>query len=277
MQNLAIQNKYKTETSCEHEKIMPFPLTKTIEREVSSLIEQYQASGDKNLLESVMQRNQGLLHSILRRFSYLPDPYEDLLQVANLGLIKAVQRFDAQRGIKFSSYATAIVDGEIRHHLRDSVLMKQPRWLRKLERDIDTASLELRHQLKRNPTIEEIAKKVNINADGVLEILKYSAAAKLHSIDDDLNRENLLEGISTEKIANQHYESFTLPIEDKIAIEEALGTLTILHKKIVYLLFYKELTQAEIAKLLGLNQKKVSRESIKALDRLRAVLNTKIF
>ena len=277
MQNLAIKNDHKSEAARGHDKILPFPLTKSIEEEIIALIEQYQATGDENLLETIIRRNQGLLHSILRRFTYFPDPYEDLLQVANLGLIRAVQRFDTKRGIKFSSYATAIVDGEIRHHLRDTVLMKQPRWLRNLEKVIEAASLELSRKLKRRPTIEEIAKKVNIQVEGVREIFKYSAAARLHSIDDDLNRENLLDGISTEKIASQHYESFTLPIEDRIAIEEALATLSSLHKKIVYLLFYKELTQTEIAKVLGLNQRKVSRESTKALDRLRAVLKTKIF
>jgi len=253
-----------------------FPATEKAENNNRSLIEQYQVNGDKEALENLLARNQGLLHTVLRRFPYLADPYEDLLQVANLGLIKAVQRFDLDRGLEFSSYAMAIVDGEVRHYLRDSVLMRQPRWLRKAEKNIELASVELSRKLKRTPTISELALAVNISEDGVLEILKYCAANGVYSVDDE-NIENLQKPIDAGNIKSQHYESFVLPIEDKIALDQALDALTVFQKKIVYLLFYKDLTQTEVAKELGLNQRKVSRESAKALNRLRAVLNTKIF
>src|SRR5674536_380210 len=94
------------------------------------LLAAYADTGSSATLDEVVRRNQNLLHHILKRVAYASDPYEDLLQVANLGLIKAAQRFDAERGVRFSTYATAIVDGELRHHLRDSLLMKQPRWVK---------------------------------------------------------------------------------------------------------------------------------------------------
>ena len=79
-----------------------------------------------------------------------------MLQVANLGLIKAAQRFDAERGVKFSTYATAVVDGELRHHLRDSLLLRQPRWVKKVYAQIQEKSNELIKKLDRPPTIAEL-------------------------------------------------------------------------------------------------------------------------
>lgn len=256
--------------------VIKFPNTEKTEINNKSLIERYQKNGDKKALESILTRNQGLLHTVLRRFPYFADPYEDLLQVANLGLIKAVQRFDLNRGNEFSSYASAIVDGEVRHYLRDSVLMRQPRWLRNAEKNIELASVELCRKLKRTPTIKELAQEVNISEDGVLEILRYCAANGVYSVDDD-SGDRLQRPIDAGNIKSQHYESFLLPIEDKIALDQALEALSAFQKKLVYLLFYKDLTQTEVAEELGLNQRKVSRESAKALSRLRAALNTKIF
>lgn len=247
------------------------------ENENKRLVEEYQRTRNISILEKIVDSNQGLLHSVLHRFSYFPDPYEDLLQVANLGLIKAVQRFDPSRGVEFSSYATAIVDGEIRHYLRDNVLMRQPRWLRKAEKNIEKTSVDLTGKLKRRPTLKELANAVNISEQGVLEILVASASAGLHLIDDPIDRERLNQPFHAGAIRSQHHESFSLPIEDRIALEEALASLGSFHRKIVYLLFYRDLTQSEVAKELGLNQRKVSRESAKALDRLKVVLNTRIF
>ena len=132
-------------------------------------------------LDEIVRRNQNLLHHILKRFAYAGDPYEDLLQVANLGLIKAAQRFDADRGVRFSTYATAIVDGELRHHLRDSLLMRQPRWVKKIYREIQAKSNELMHKLGRPPEVAELAEALNINEAGILEVMSLYARIDLHS------------------------------------------------------------------------------------------------
>ncbi|MFA5801810.1 MAG: sigma-70 family RNA polymerase sigma factor [Thermoleophilia bacterium] len=257
--------------------VLDFPRNEKAERKNESLTAEYQVSRDQAVLEKIITRNQGLLHAVLRRFKYFPDPYEDLLQVANLGLIKAVQRFDCNRGVGFSSYATALVDGEVRHYLRDNVLMRQPRWLRAAEKRIEDASIELNRKLKRPPTLKELALEVNISEEGILEILRVVASVGLHPVDDMDSHEGVNAQPDANVVRSLHYESFVLPIEDKIALQEALDALSSLHKKIVYLLFYKDLTQTQVARELGLSQRKVSRESAKALGRLKTVMNTKIF
>ncbi len=253
-----------------------FPQPASESRRNTELVSEYRKSREPGLLELIVRRNQGLLHAVLARFSYFPDPYEDLLQVANLGLIKAVQRFDPGRGTEFSSYATAVIDGEVRHYLRDNVLMRQPRWLRKLEKQIEAASAELTRKLKRPPTLKEISRAVNITEEGVIEVLRTSAAARLHPVDD------LPDGAGRHdpdagRVHSLRYESFSLPVEDRILLEQALDALGVFHHKIIFLLFYRGLTQTEAAAEMGLSQRQVSRESARALDRLRAILNTKIF
>lgn len=258
-------------------ELIDLPSSAGVERKNEELATAYQESRDPDLLAKLVEQNQGLLHSILRRFKYFPDPYEDLLQVANLGLIKAVQRFDTTRGVEFSSYATAIIDGEVRHYLRDSVLMRQPRWLRAAERRIEDASVELSRKLKRPPNLTEVSDAVNISEEGVLEILRISASVGLHPVDDmDLHDGSCWQPDS-DVVRSLRYESFVLPIEDKIAVHDALDALSAFQRKLVYLLFYKDLTQTQVAQELGITQRKVSRESAKALGRLKTVLNTKIF
>lgn len=257
--------------------VVEFSRGRKVERGNEELVDQYQRSKDTTILEKIVSGNQGLLHAVLKRFSYFPDPYEDLLQVANLGLIKAIQRFDKSNGAGFSSYATAIVDGEVRHHLRDSVLMRQPRWLRKTEKKIEEVSIEFTRKHKRPPTLTELSEAVNISEDGILEIMRVYASVSLHSVDDPMTSERLQSGPDASVVRSRHYESFSLPIEDRIVLEDAIDALSVFQKKIVYLLFYKDLTQAEVAEEMGLSQRKVSRESAKALDRLKTILNTKIF
>jgi len=266
-----------TRETAREAKVVEFPRSKKTDFRNEEMVEQFQKTRDPDILENIIANNQGLLHSILRRFSYFPDPYEDLLQVANLGLIKAVHRYDPSNGAVFSSYATAVVDGEVRHHLRDTVLMRQPRWLRKTEKRIEEVSTELTRKLKHPPSIRELSEAVNISEQGILEIMRVYANVSLHSVDDPITRERLQSGPDSSMISSRHYENFSLPIEDKIIIEEALNALSAFQKKIVYLLFYKDLTQAEVAEEMGMTQRKISRESAKALGRLKVILNTKIF
>ena len=241
------------------------------------LLAAYAETASSTTLDEIVRRNQNLLHHILKRFAYARDPYEDLLQVANLGLIKAAQRFDAERGVRFSTYATAIVDGELRHHLRDSLLMRQPRWVKKVYHEIQAKSNELMHKLGRPPEVSELARALNINEAGILEVMNLYARLDLHSHNEPFAPDELSEGADPRTVRHLRHESFALPIEDRITLYDALDKLSAVQRRLVYLLFFKELTQTEVADELGLTQKKVSRESIKALGRLKQLLGRKVF
>ena len=224
-----------------------------------------------------MRRNQNLLHHILKRFAYANEPYEDLLQVANLGLIKAAQRYDPDRGVRFSTYATAIVDGELRHHLRDSLLMRQPRWVKKIYHEIQAKSNELMHKLGRPPEVSELAEALNINEAGILEVTNLYARIELHSRNEPFSPGELSIGADRSVVHSLRPESFALPIEDRIALYGALDKLSAFQRRLIYLLFFKDLTQSEVADELGMTQKKVSRESIKALGKLKQLMGRRVF
>jgi RNA polymerase sigma factor, sigma-70 family len=245
--------------------------------ENEQLLAAYTETGSTATLDEIVRRNQNLLHHILKRFAYAGDPYEDLLQVANLGLIKAAQRFDAARGVRFSTYATAIVDGELRHHLRDSLLMRQPRWVKKVYHEIQAKSTELMHKLGRPPEVSELARALNINEAGILEVMNLYARIDLHSRNEPFAPGELDEGADPRMVHSLRRESFALPIEDRIALYDALDKLSAFQRRLIYLLFFKQLTQTEAADELGLTQKKVSRESIKALGRLKQLLGRRVF
>ncbi len=239
------------------------------------LVERYQ-SGDLRALDLLLEVNQGLLHHTLKRFSWTTEPYEDLFQLARIGLMKAAQRFDASRGHAFTTYAVAIVDGEVRHHLRDSLLVRQPRWAHALYTRIQDAQSSFFQQHHRSPTIAELAEKVNIQAEGVLEIIRVYGAISLHSFDEPLNASSD-DALDKSLVKAIRPQNFSLPVEDRILLYDALRVLSDLQKRIICLVFFGDLTQQQVADEMGLTQRTVSREQVKALDRLKSLLNTKLF
>jgi RNA polymerase sigma-B factor len=241
------------------------------------LLAEYASTRSPATLDELVRRNQRLLHHILKRFSFSQEPYEDLLQVANLGLIKAAQRFDPEKGAKFSSYATAMVDGELRHHLRDCLLLRQPRWVKKVYGQIQEKSNELMHALGRPPDMGELAAALNIAEEGILEVLRCYARIELHSRNEPYDLEELSAEPDANVIRSLRPESFSLPIEDRISLHQAIERLSAFQRRLIYLLFFKDLTQHEVALEMGLSQRKVSREQGKALVQLKQLLTRKVF
>ena len=245
--------------------------------ENEKLIAEYAVGRSVDVLDKIVRRNQRLLHYILKRFAYADEPYEDMLQVANIGLIKAAQRFDSARGVRFSTYATAIVDGELRHHLRDTLLMRQPRWVKRVYAQIQAATNDLVHELGRPPQLSELAERLNIDGDGILEVTNLYARIDLHSQNEPFGDEDMHFQVDQSRMRSLRLESFALPLEDKLVLYDAMDKLSAFQRRLIYLLFFREFTQHEVAEQLGLTQKKISRESIKALCRLKEVLNRKVF
>jgi len=243
------------------------------------LLEAYRDRGDRRAIERILSLNAKILKSLVRRYANCSgEPYEDLLQVGYLGLIKAVNGYNTTSGAKFSSYAYAMVDGELRHHLRDTQLVKRPRWARSLYAKVAEANVRLTAELGRPPVVEEIALEVNVTAEGVIELMRLFAETRVVSLDSSggLEEEASAEGcggggggVDVSLIRSVEYESFSLPLEDRIVLEQALESLTELQRKVVYLFFYKDLTQTEIGRRLSLPQRKVSRVIAAATKAMR--------
>jgi RNA polymerase sigma-B factor len=222
--------------------------------EVVRLIEAYRERGDRAAVERILTMHGKLLNHIVRRHaSSSGETYEDLLQVGYVGLIKAVNGYRIDSGAKFDSYAYSMIEGEIRHHLRDTGLVKKPRWARSLYSRVSEATNRLTAELGRPPLVDEVAREVNVSEKGVLELMKLYLDTNVTSLDEGE------EGVDVSAIRSLHHESFSLPIEDRIQLEEAFESLTELQRKVIYLFFYKDLSQTEIGRMLGLPQRKISR------------------
>ena len=233
---------------------------------VIRLIEAHRQRDDRRAIERIFSLNAKILNHIVRRYARSSnEPYEDLLQVGYVGLMKAVKGYNLDSEARFSSYAYSMIEGEIRHHLRDSALLKKPRWARSLHARISEASSRLTAELGRPPLVEEVAREVNITPEGVSELMKLFSNTDVMSLDSGEDGE-----VDVSAIKSLHYQTFSLPVEDRILLEQALDSLTELQRKVVYLFFYKDLCQTEIGKKLGLSQRKTSRTVASALKVLKS-------
>lgn len=234
------------------------------DRRILRLLQDFR-EGDERALERIFDEHGRLLSHVVRRYSRSSgESYEDLLQVGYLGLIKAVRGYElreAESGARFSSYAYAMIDGELRHHFRDTGLVKRPRWARSLYARVSEATARLSAELGRPPLPEEVAREANVTPEGVVELFKLFSDTEVSSLDNS-------EEADLSAIKSLQYETFALPVEDRILLEESLQSLSELQRKVVYLFFYKDLSQTEIGRRLGLPQRKVSRiiaSSVKSL------------
>jgi RNA polymerase sigma-B factor len=240
------------------------------------LVEAYRETGNRRAVEQILAMHGKILNHIVRRHaSSSSEPYEDLLQVGYVGLIKAIGGYDTDSDAKFSSYAYAMIDGELRHHFRDTALLKRPRWARSLYARISKTTARLTSELGRPPLIEEIAKDVNVTPEGVVEVMKLFLDTNVSSLDALVGGTGLHgdEGPNLPAIKSLQYEAFSLPVEDRILLEQGLESLSELQQRVVYLFFYKDLSQTEIGKRLGLPQRKVSRVIASAIESLKEKLS----
>ncbi len=231
-----------------------------------ALFREYRATGNPVLHARICAAYAPLVERIARMYRSSGEPLEDLVQVGYVGLLLAVNRFDPDRGVKFQTYASHLIAGEIRHYLRDQVgVVRRPRWLGKLSRELDRTVERLQREKGKLPTVEEIAQAMNIAPEGVREIFHARAAQSPLSLDGA--REERIR-----RIRHLRYESFQLPVEDRITVQQAMERLTELQRKVLYLLFYQDLTETEAARRLRISQRHVSRVMHKALRQMAQLL-----
>lgn len=224
----------------------------------------------KKITDVQIAEYQPLVKNISYKFINSGEPLEDLEQVGYVGLINAFNLYSQKRGVKFETYATWLISGEIRHYIRDKhQAVKIPRWMLKLNKKIDEFMISYKKENNRFPSLSELSEEFNLTEEGIEEILKARDAVQIISLDQEQRNYNSDTYPKIEKIKSKNYENFKLPIEDIIVLRNALKKLKKLQRKVIYYIFEKDLTQTKTARKLGISQRKVSRIKESALKELR--------
>lgn len=219
-------------------------------------------NGDNNALSILVEENIGLVRSIALRFMGRGADYEDLCQIGHIGLIKAIRNFDSSRGTAFSTYAVPLIMGEIKRFLRDDGDIKIGRELKRKGAVLYGAKEKFISENKCDPTVSQLASLCGFTEEEVVEALNATSSVVSFSeqIGEDGTLEDLL-GID-----------FTPEINEKIALRQAIEKLPQPEKEIIFLRYYKGLTQSETGKILKMTQVTISRKEAKALDLLKSEL-----
>ncbi|MBR3120727.1 RNA polymerase sporulation sigma factor SigF [Oceanobacillus profundus] len=218
--------------------------------------------GDKEARDLLVERNIRLVWSVVQRFinrGYDPD---DLFQIGSIGLIKAIDKFDLSYDVRFSTYAVPMIIGEIQRFIRDDGSVKVSRSLKETGNKIRRKKDELTKQLGRSPTVKEIADALEISSEEVVHA--QEAAKSPHSIHETVFENDGDPITLLDQIADQDTKWF-----DKLTLQEAIQNLTERERLIVYLRYYKDQTQTEVAERLGISQVQVSRLEKKILEDMK--------
>jgi RNA polymerase sigma-B factor len=233
--------------------------------EVKELFRRLQEDRDPAVRERLIEGHLGLVEYLARRFAGRGEPLDDLIQVATIGLVKAVDRFDPDREVEFSTYATPTIVGELKRHFRDKGwAVRVPRRLQELSLRLGSVIGKLSQELQRSPTVAEIAKAAGTTEDEVLEGLDSAHAYRLISLDAPTGEEGLS---YHEQIGND--DTSLESLEDWVSVGPLVQQLPPRERRMLYLRFFKGLTQSEIAEQLGISQMHVSRLLAKTLATLR--------
>jgi RNA polymerase sigma-B factor len=233
-----------------------------------ALLRRYHEEGDLAAREALIEQYMSLVRSLARRYSYRGEQFEDLVQIGAIGLIKAIDRFDVDRGVELTTYATPNIIGEIKRHFRDrGWSVRVPRGLQELNIQLSRLLEEKTVELGRSPTIAELAKAAEVSDEEVLEALESGRAYSSLSLSagpgqDDEGDLDPLESLGTEE---HEYEVS----EDRAILEPGFRVLDDRERTILHLRFFKGLTQSQIAQEVGISQMHVSRLIRRSLEKIR--------
>lgn len=221
-------------------------------------------NGDEKAMEDLISNNKGLIWSIINRFKDRGYEVEDLYQIAVIGFIKCIKKFDPSFEVRLSTYAVPYILGEIKRFIRDDGAIKVSRSIKELSTKIGQVQREYLVKKGKEITIEELSKELNVEKEDI--ILALESQKSIESIDKNVYEDESGES-KISKISNQKDETNILI--DKLCIEELINKLEIRDKKIILLRYYKGKTQTEVAKILGITQVQVSRLEKRILNEMR--------
>jgi RNA polymerase sigma-B factor len=227
---------------------------------------------DPAVREELVRRYLPFAKNLTLRYRSASESFDDLLQVASLGLVNAVDRFDPDRGIPFAAFASPTILGELKRHFRDRAwTVRVPRGLHDRISAVDKAIGELTKDLQRSPSVSEIAERLELEPTDVLEVLEANHNRRPLSLDRPAGTDDGDEMPASEWIGSED-EGFEL-VEDKIALDAALPQLDERERLVLRLRFVEDMTQSQIAEKIGHSQMHVSRILRRTLQRIREQVN----
>jgi RNA polymerase sigma-B factor len=211
---------------------------------LDNLIILFYRENSEDILDEIIAAGRGLVLHFVKIYSggY---PNEDMIQAGYEGLLKAIKNFLPDRGVSFVTYAGCCIMGEIRHYVRKEVSFYRPGCIETLWKSVDDAVEKTFVEKGEIPTLGKISELVNIKEEGIPEVMR----AGMVSFDE----------LEISRISSLKYRSFQLPVEDRLVLRHAIGKLNELQQKIIHMLFFRDMTQKQVADSLGLNPRKVSR------------------
>ena len=231
------------------------------------LLRRYHEEGDLQAREQLIEQYMALVRSLARRYSHRGEQFDDLVQIGSIGLIKAIDRFDVDRGVELTTYATPNIIGEIKRHFRDrGWAVRVPRGLQELNVRLSKLVDQLTVQLHRSPTVPELAKAAGVEEEEVLEALEsgraYSSLSLSTGGSEDGEELDPLESLG--EIEHAYEVS-----EDRVVLAPGFKVLDDRERTILHLRFFEGLTQSQIAEHVGISQMHVSRLIRRALEKIR--------
>ncbi|MGH2995103.1 MAG: SigB/SigF/SigG family RNA polymerase sigma factor [Gaiellaceae bacterium] len=232
------------------------------------LLRRYHEGGDLEARERLIEQYLPLVRSLARRYSYRGEQLEDLVQVGCIGLIKAIDRFDIDRGVELTTYATPNIIGEIKRHFRDKGWsVRVPRGLQELNVRLSNLLEQLTVQFERSPTIAELAQASGVQEEEVLEALESGQAYATLSLSGPSSGDGDADLDPLESLGELEHEYEVS--ENRAVLAPGLRALDERERKILHLRFFEGLTQSQIAQLMGISQMHVSRLIRRSLEKLR--------
>ena len=221
--------------------------------------------GDKKAREAAVEENMGLVMHVVKRYQGKTTDMEDLIQIGCIGLLKAVDYFDLNMDVRFSSYAVPMILGEIRRYLRDDGMLKVSRSLKNIAYQTSKAREMLTIQLGREPSIEEIAKETGVEREEI--IMAMEASAELESLQKSVYQSDGNEICLEDKVEDRR--DAVSELMNHVLLEDMLKVLDPEEKSLIHMRYYEEMTQSQIAAKMQKTQVQISRMEKKILKKMR--------
>lgn len=226
-------------------------------------------NGDKAVLNILIEKNLPLVSAISKKFLNRGYEYDDIFQIGSMGLVKAVKNFDITYNVKFSTYAVPMIMGEIKRFLRDDGMIKVSRSIKTTAKKLHFDREKLTNQLNREPTIEELSIFSGVSKDDI--VIASESSSNVQYLYDVIHHDDGAPVLLIDKLSEKVEED--RGVIDKLALKEALKSLDMKSRQIIMLRYFKDRTQVQVAKILGISQVQVSRIEKRVLKKMRENLN----